>query len=91
MVAKAVGINTHNHVDVPLTAADMPGPDIDLSDEMKRSGLSAICRRLRPTTKPAMRTSAFLDGLASMDRQLEPSSMKRSLTRADVRIAHKNG
>ena len=32
----------------------------------------------------------FLKGLASMDRQLERNGMKRSLTPADVRTAHKN-
>ena len=43
IVAKTIGIDTHNHIDVPLTVAEMPGPNIDLADEMKRSGLSAIC------------------------------------------------
>lgn len=43
IVAKTIGIDTHNHIDVPLTAAEMPGPDIDIACEMKRSGLSAIC------------------------------------------------
>ena len=43
IVATTIGIDTHNHIDVPLTDADMPGPDIDLAGEMKRSGLSAIC------------------------------------------------
>jgi membrane dipeptidase len=32
----------------------------------------------------------FLNGLASMDRQLERNGMKRSLTPDDVRTAHKN-
>ena len=39
IVAKTIGIDTHNHVDVPLTVAEMPGPDLDLKGEMKRSGL----------------------------------------------------
>src|SRR5579862_7370137 len=43
IVATTIGIDTHNHIDVPLTAAELPGPDIDLAGEMKRSGLSAIC------------------------------------------------
>ncbi|HEY3936428.1 MAG TPA: twin-arginine translocation signal domain-containing protein [Bryobacteraceae bacterium] len=37
LVATTIGIDTHNHIDVPLTAAEMPGPDIDLAGEMKRS------------------------------------------------------
>src|SRR3954452_2580762 len=43
LVASTIGIDTHNHIDVPLTAAEVPGPDLDLVGEMKRSGLSAIC------------------------------------------------
>lgn len=35
IVAKTIGIDTHNHVDVPLTVAEMPGPDINLKGEMK--------------------------------------------------------
>src|SRR3954471_11078015 len=43
LVAGTIGMDTHNHIDVPLTAAEVPGPDLDLASEMKRSGLSAIC------------------------------------------------
>src|SRR6218665_817967 len=43
IVADTIGIDTHNHIDIPLTTADVPGPDIDLAGEIKRSGLSAIC------------------------------------------------
>jgi membrane dipeptidase len=38
-----------------------------------------------------MLTTAFLKGLASMDRQLERNGMKRSLTTDDIRTARKNG
>lgn len=91
IVAKTIGIDTHNHVDVPLTAAEMPGPDMDLSGEMKRSGLSAICMTFATDYQPGDAYDRFLKGLASMDRQLERNGMKRSLTPDDVRTAHKNG
>jgi membrane dipeptidase len=90
IVAGTIGIDTHNHVDVPLTAADMPGPDIDLAGEMKRSGLSAICMTFATDYQPGDAYDRFLKGLAAMDRQLERNGMKRSLTPADVRAAHKN-
>jgi membrane dipeptidase len=90
IVAKTIGIDTHNHIDVPLTEAEMPGPDIDLSDDMKRSGLSAICMTFATDYQPGDAYDRFLKGLASMDRQLERNRMKRSLTPADVRTAHKN-
>jgi len=91
IVAKTIGIDTHNHVDVPLTAADMPGPDIDLSGEMKRSGLSAICMTFATDYQPGDAYDRFLKGLASMDRQVERNGMKRSLNAADVRAAHQHG
>jgi membrane dipeptidase len=91
IVAKTIGIDTHNHVDVPLTAAERPGPDIDLAGEMKRSGLSAICMTFATDYQPGDAYDRFLKGLESMDRQLERNGMKRSLNPADVAAAHKKG
>ena len=90
IVATTLGIDTHNHIDVPLTAAEMPGPDIDLAGEMKRSGLSALCMTFATDYQPGDAYDRFLKGLASMDRQLKRNGMKRSLTPADVRSAHQN-
>lgn len=90
IVANTIGIDTHNHVDVPLTAAEMPGPDIHLAGEMKQSGLSAICMTFATDYQPGDAYDRFLKGLAAMDRQLERNGMKRSLTPADVRDANKN-
>jgi microsomal dipeptidase-like Zn-dependent dipeptidase len=90
IVAATIGIDTHNHIDVPLTAAEMPGPDIDIAGEMKRSGLSAICMTFATDYQPGDAYDRFLKGLESMDRQLKRNSMKRSLDPAEVRTAHKN-
>jgi membrane dipeptidase len=91
IVAKTIGIDTHNHVDVPLTATEMPGPDLDLRGEMKRSGLSAICMTFATDYQQGDAYDRFLKGLASMDRQLKGNDMKRSFTAGDVRAAHENG
>ena len=91
IVAASIGIDTHNHIDVPLGNAEMPGEDIDLSGEMKRSGLSAICMTFATDYQPGDAYDRFLKGLASMDRQLERNGIERSLTLADIRAAHKNG
>ena len=79
IVKKTMGVDTHNHVDVPLSDAEMPGPDIDLAGEMKRSGLSAICMTFATDYQPGDAYDRFLKGLASMDRQLERNRMKRAL------------
>jgi len=91
IVSKTIGIDTHNHIDVPLTNAETPGPDIDLSSEMKQSGLSAICMTFATDYQPGDAYERFLNGLASMDRQLKRNGMTRSFTPADVRTAHKDG
>ena len=90
IVTTTIGIDTHNHIDVPLTDAEMPGPDIDLAGEMKRSGLSAICMTFATDYQQGDAYDRFLKGLASMDRQLKRNDVKRSLTPADIRAAHEN-
>jgi hypothetical protein len=37
----------------------MPGPDIHLKDEMKRSGMAAICMTFATDYQPATLTIAF--------------------------------
>jgi membrane dipeptidase len=92
IVAATIGIDTHNHIDVPLTANGIPGPDIDLTGEMKRSGLSAICMTFaldyQKLTNPGEAYDRFLNGLAAMDQQLINNGIKRSLNLADLRAAH---
>ena len=90
IVAKTIGIDTHNHIDVPLTEAEMPGPDLDLTAEMKRSGLAAICMTFATDYQRGDAYDRFLKGLASMDRQLKGNDVKRSLNSDDIRTAHKN-
>jgi membrane dipeptidase len=90
IVASTIGIDTHNHIDVPLTTAEMPGPDIDLSGEIKRSGLSAICMTFATDYQPGDAYDRFLKGIAAMDRQVERNQIKRPLTATDVRTAHTN-
>ncbi|WPU97798.1 membrane dipeptidase [Mucilaginibacter sp. cycad4] len=92
IVAATIGIDTHNHIDVPLTADALPGPDIDLAGEMKRSGLSAICMTFaldyQKLTNPGEAYDRFLNGLAAMDQQLKNNGIKRSLNLSDLKAAH---
>ena len=89
IVSKTIGIDTHNHIDVPLTDSEMPGPDLDLTGEMKRSGLTAVCMTFATDYQPGDAYDRFLKALASMDRQLESNHIKRSLTPDDVRSTHR--
>ena len=92
IAAKTMGIDTHNHIDVPLNAAELPGPAVDLFAEMKKSGLSAICMTFavdyQKLTKPGEAYDRFLNGLNSMDEVLKSNNMKRALNLADIKAAH---
>jgi membrane dipeptidase len=90
LVAKTIGIDSHNHVDLPLTADAMPGPDIDLVGDMKQSGLSAICATFATDYQPGNAYDRFMKGLEATDRQLQRNKMKRSLNAAEVFSAHKH-
>jgi microsomal dipeptidase-like Zn-dependent dipeptidase len=92
IVAATIGVDTHNHIDVPLTTAEMPGPDIDLSGEMIRSGLSAICMTFaldyQRLDQPGQAYERFLNALTVMDQQLAKNKMTRALNLADLTATH---
>ena len=93
IVAKTMGIDTHNHVDVPLNVAELPGPAIDLNGEMKKSGLSAICITFavdyQKLVNPGDAYSRFITGLDATDALLKSNGIKRSLNMADLNAAKK--
>ncbi|MNK70687.1 Membrane dipeptidase [compost metagenome] len=94
IVAKTFGIDTHNHIDVPLIKSELPGPTVDLFGEMKKSGLSAICVTFavdyQKLVNPGDAYERFLNGLTAMDEILITNNMKRALNYADLEEAHKN-
>jgi membrane dipeptidase len=94
IVTKTIGIDTHNHIDVPLNATELPGPKADLTGEMKKSGLSAICMTFaidyQKLNNPGEAYDRFLNGLTGMDKMLESNNVKRSMNLADIRAAHEN-
>lgn len=93
LVADTTGIDTHNHIDVPLAAAQVPGPAIDVSGELKRSGLAAICMTFavdyQQLRNPGDAYERFKNGLVSLDQQLAQNGLKRSLNLADLVAAQK--
>jgi microsomal dipeptidase-like Zn-dependent dipeptidase len=95
LVASTIGIDTHNHIDLPLIAAEVPGPDLDLAGEMKRSGLSAICATFavdyQKLGEPGVAYDRFLNAIKSLDAQLARNRMQRALNLKDLRAAHDKG
>ncbi|WP_255416705.1 membrane dipeptidase [Flavobacterium sp. 81] len=93
IVARTLGIDTHNHIDVPLIKSELPGPKVDLAGELKKSGLSAICMTFavdyQKLVNPGDAYERFINGLSAMDEILKSNNMKRALNFADLQLAHK--
>lgn len=93
IVARTMGIDTHNHVDVPLRAKELPGPKLNLAGEMKTSGLSAICATFAVDYQKLPNKddgyNRFLAGLDAMDIVLKNNNIKRALNMADLTAAKK--
>lgn len=93
IVAKTISVDTHNHIDVPINAAELPGPKVDLAGEMKLSGLSAICMTFavdyQQLINPGDAYTRFINGMEAMDKVLNRNHIKRSLNLADLQSAHK--
>ncbi|RKD90631.1 dipeptidase [Mangrovibacterium diazotrophicum] len=93
IIAKTIGTDTHNHMDVPFNAEEFKTLQYDLFGEMKQSGFSAICMTFcvdRPKlTKMGEAYERFILSLDEMDEMLKANKMKRALNLADLKEAHK--
>ncbi len=93
IVANTIGIDTHNHIDVPLNSKELPGPKVDLMGEMKKSGLSAISMTFavdyQKLENPGDAYNRFITGLDAMDTILQENNIKRSLSFSDLKSYHK--
>ncbi|MES2519278.1 MAG: membrane dipeptidase [Bacteroidota bacterium] len=93
IVAKTIGVDSHNHIEVPLNKIDSSYPEMDLAGEIKKSGLSAICMTFavdyQQLINPGDGYNRFINGLDAMDNALKSNNMKRSLNLADLKSAHK--
>lgn len=93
IVARTIGIDAHNHIDVPLLSDELPGPKVDLAAEMKRSGLAAICMTFavdyQKLNNSGEAYERFLNALSAMDVILKDNGMKRALQQKDLYKSHK--
>ena len=91
IIARTIGTDTHNHIDVPLDGS-IP-PNVDLIGQMKKSGLSAICMTFavdyQKLTRPGEAYERFVNGLTAMDHVLKSNNMNRSFSYHDVKDARK--
>jgi membrane dipeptidase len=92
IVSETIGIDTHNHIDVPLDSAQLPGPKVDLAGELNKSGLSAVCMTFavdyQRLSHEGQAYDRFLNGLIAMDAMLKDNNMLRALNAQDIINAH---
>ena len=94
IVAKTIGIDTHNHMDVPFNTAAFKVQQYDLANEMKTSGLTAICMTFC-VDRPALNREGeayerFITSLTEMDEMLTANNLTRALNYPDLKKAGKN-
>ncbi len=107
VMAGSIGIDMHNHV-YPAGTEPHPqrgqpprmeekqqqGPELSLDEELKRSGLTAVCASFvldfAQNDKPGDARDNFLRWLTAIDAQLDKGHLRRALNLKDLQAAHKN-
>lgn len=93
IVAGTIGIDTHNHMDVPFNTEQFKSQHYGLANEMKASGLTAICMTFcvdRPKLqREGEAYERFITSLDEMDVLLRENNLTRALNYSDVKNARK--
>jgi membrane dipeptidase len=107
VISRTIGIDMHNHV-YPAGTEPHPqhgpqtqqveqaqAPELFLAEELKRSGLTAVCASyvldFAPNNKPGDAMENYLRWLTAMDAQLEKGHMHRALNVKEIEAAHAQG
>lgn len=107
VTSRTIGIDMHNHV-YPAGTEPHPqrgqpqreeeqsqAPDLFIADELKMSGLTAVCASFvldfAQNEKPGDARDNFLSWLTAIDAQLEKGHIRRALNLKDLQAAHKHG
>src|SRR3984885_7568723 len=103
VMSRTISIDMHNHV-YPAGTEPNPqrgqpqqpeGPALSLAEEVKQSGLTAVCASFvldfAPFTKPGDAWDNYRSWLTAMDAQLEKGQMHRALNLKDLQAAHRRG
>ena len=95
VLAATIGIDMHNHV---TPGGERPGqgrneqqksqPNLDLADEIKRSGLTAVCAAFRLDFNAREPYARFLQGLTAIDGLVGKGGLTRAMNVKDLQVAH---
>ena len=78
IIAKTIGIDAHNHMDVPFSSEQFKKQKYDLAGEMKTSGLTAICMTFCVDRQPCSSGTQFPVDLAF--KKFYPNELEKALT-----------
>ena len=98
VLSGTIGIDMHNHV-TPGGARPEQGrkeqqksqSNLDLADEIKRSGLTAVCAAFRLDFNAREPYARFLQGLTAVDGLLGKDRLTRAMNLKDLQVAHDKG
>jgi membrane dipeptidase len=98
VLSGTIGIDMHNHV-TPGGERPEQGrkdqqksqPNRDLADEIKRSGLTAVCAAFRLDFNAREPYARFLQGLTAIDGLMGKDRLSRVMNLKDLQVAHDRG
>ena len=98
ILSGTIGIDMHNHVtpggERPQQggkAQEKSQPSLDLADEIRRSGLTAVCAAFRLSFNASDPYGTFSKGLTAIDGLVGKGGLTRALTLKDLQAAHDKG
>jgi membrane dipeptidase len=101
IMSRIISVDMHNHVFPPGTEPHPwpgdppPAATLPLAQELKRSGLTAVCASFgldfTPIKKPGDALANYLHWLTAMDVELQQGHIRRALNLKDLQAAHHDG
>jgi membrane dipeptidase len=100
VMLRTIGIDMHNHVYPPGTDPQRQEErslthDLSIGEELKRSGLTAVCASFGldflPNKQPGEARDNYLRWLTAVDAQLRKGHIQRALTLKDLQASHHRG
>lgn len=89
LCAKLMTMDTHNHIDVPMMAENMPGPRVDLRTAMQRAGMSAVGMTFAvdyvQPLKEGQEYEWFINAITAQDSILRWSGLRLTLCGREMR------
>ena len=95
LCAKLLTMDTHNHIDVPMTKEKLPGPRVDLRTAMSKAGMSAVGMTfavdyVQPLAE-GQEYERFVNAITAQDSILHWSGLRLTLNGKEMRQRFSEG